>query len=124
MDAKKVVDKLEHDLAHFMIKELCKNDPEKRSKPEMYKYKGLSINVNPDSKEQEKTVSVRIGSLEAEFKIDSCEKNSGGLSPEEEHVIKLWLSQSDNNGNLRLIFNKEKKIIKPKIIPFDLEHMN
>jgi fido (protein-threonine AMPylation protein) len=43
MSQRKILDKLEHDLSHFMISEMCKADPTKRGTPEMYKYKGLSI---------------------------------------------------------------------------------
>ena len=52
----------------------------------MYRYKGLNIKLDPQSKAKEKTIFVRIGALEAEFKIDSCEKNSGALSPDEERL--------------------------------------
>ena len=53
MDARKILDKLEHDLSHFLINETCKADPTKRGPAEMYKYKGLSINVNKEQKGEE-----------------------------------------------------------------------
>ena len=122
MNARKILDKLEDSLCHYLIDEMCKSDPTKRSSPELYKYKGLSINVDPKSRAQEKTVLVRVGVLEAEFKIDTCEKNSGSLAPEEERLVKLWLAKSENNYNLKLIFTKNMSNVNMPIIPFDLEH--
>ena len=87
----------------------------------MYKYKGLSVTADPDSKAKEKTISVRIGALEAEFKIETGDKNSGALAPYEENLVRIWIAQGENSYNLKAIFNKseEKKVIP--IIPFDLE---
>ena len=121
-DNRKILDKLEDSLGHFLISELCKADPSRRSSPEMYKYKGLSINADAKQQTSEKTVLVRIGVLEAEFKIDSCEKNSGCLSPEEERLVKMWLAKSENNHQLKTIFKKKTGAYKLDIIPFDLEH--
>ena len=122
MDSRKVLDKLEDNLCHFLIGELCKADPTKRGSPEMYKYKGLSISADPKSRAHEKTVSVRIGVLEAEFKIDDCEKNSGCLSPDEERLVMLWLAKSEVNYGLKSIFVRKKGELKMAIIPFDLEN--
>lgn len=120
-EARKILDKLEHDLSHFLISEMCKSDPSKRGSPEMYKYKGLNITADPRSKAQEKTISVRIGVLEAEFRINACEKNSGCLIPEEERLVMLWMGQSDNNALLRQVFNPKGIKQDMVIIPFDLE---
>ena len=122
MNPRKILDRLEDSLCHFLIGELCKADPAKRASPEMYKYKGLSITADPKSKRQEKTVSIRIGVLEAEFKIDDCEKNAGCLAPEEERLTKLWLAKSENNYLLKLIYGKKTEKTELAIIPFDLEH--
>ena len=123
MNPRKILDKLEHDLSHFLISEMCRSDPAKRSSPEMYKYKGLNITADPNSMAQEKTISVRIGVLEAEFKINDCEKNSGALAPEEERLIMIWMGQSDNNHQLRHIFLNQKQKKELAIIPFDLEEV-
>ena len=121
MKDRKILDKLEHDLSHFMISELCKADPTKRGSAEMYKYKGLSIDVDPKSKEKDKVFSVRIGVLEAQFKIGSCDKTSGSLAPEDEKAVMLWLSQSDNSHQLMRVFQRGVKKKQIAIIPFDLE---
>ena len=123
MQPKKVIDKLEHDLSHFLISEMCKSDPMRRGSAEMYKYKGLSIFVDPKAKTSEKTVSVRIGALEAEFKIDSCDKNSGALAPEEERLIMIWLGQNENQHYLKSIFKKNISKKELLIVPFDLENV-
>lgn len=123
MQPKKVIDKLEHDLSHFLISEMCKSDPMRRGSAEMYKYKGLSIFVDPKAKTSEKTVSVRIGALEAEFKIDSCDKNSGALAPEEERLIMIWLGQNENQHYLKSIFTKNISKKELLIVPFDLENV-
>lgn len=123
MDAQKIIGKLEHDLSHFLISEMCKNNPERRGSPEMYKYKGLNITADPNSKAQEKTISIRIGVLEAEFKINSCEKNSGCLAPEEERLIMIWMGQNENNYYLKQIFAKKTDKKEIAIIPFDLEEI-
>lgn len=122
MQARKVLDKLEDNLCHFLISEMCKADPTKRGSPEMYKYKGLNITADPKSRAQEKTVSIRIGVLEAEFKINDCEKNSGCLSPDEERLVMLWLAKSEINYSLKSIFVHKTGDVKIPIIPFDLEH--
>ena len=121
MQPRKILDKLEHDLSHFLISEMCKADPTKRGTPEMYKYKGLNITADPKSRAYEKTVHIRIGALEAEFKINNAEKNSGCLAPEEERLIGIWMNQSDNYQNLRMIFANQKTKKEVPIIPFDLE---
>ncbi len=123
MDEQKIIGKLEQDLSHFLIGEMCKKNPEKRSSAEMYKYKGLNIKADPKSTLDEKTIFVRIGVLEAEFKVDSCEKNSGCLAPEEERLIMMWMGRSENHSYLRAIFNKKNDKKEIAIIPFDLEHI-
>lgn len=121
MKGRRILDKLEHDLSHFLISEMCKDDPTKRGSAEMYKYKGLSIDVDPKSKEKDKVFSVRIGVLEAQFKIGSCDKTSGSLAPEDEKAVMLWLSQSDNSHQLMRVFQGGVKKKQIAIIPFDLE---
>ena len=124
MKNRKVLDKLEQELAHFMINEFCKKDPTKRGAAEMYKYKGLNIIADTKTRAKEKTVSIRIGALEAEFKVENGDKTSGALTPEEEKMIYIWMNQNETNYALRSIFG-ETKINKRhiKIIPFDLENV-
>lgn len=122
MKEKKALEKLEQSLSNFMIEEMCKADPTKRSTPEMYRYKGLSLNINTDEKTKDKLISVRIGVLEAEFKIDSHEKNSGALAPQEEKLVTLWLSKSENSHAIKRFFYRNIQAEKIAIIPFDLEH--
>ena len=74
------------------------------------------------SKAKEKTIFIRIGYLEEEFKIDSCEKNFGALSPEEERLVMIWLGQSENNYLLKSIFNQKISKKEISIVPFDLEN--
>lgn len=121
MDARRIIDKLEHDLSHYIISELCNSDPTKRATSELYKYKGLGISVDTRSKKQEKTFSVRIGVLEAEFKISNGEKVSGSLAPEEEKLVRFWMSQSDNGNLLRMIFEQSGEKREIPILPFDLD---
>ena len=121
MKDRKILDKLEHDLSHFMISEFCKADPTKRNSSEMYKYKGLSITVDPKTKMKDKVFNVRIGVLEAQFKLGSCDKTSGSLSPEDEKAVRLWFSQSDNSHQLMRVFQVQKEKKSVNIIPFDLE---
>jgi len=121
MKGRRILDKLEHDLSHFMISEMCKADPTKRGTAEMYKYKGLSINVNKEQKGEDKTFSVRIGVLEAEFKIGNGDKTAGSLAPADEKAVILWMNQSDHSHQLLRVFEKGKKLVTIGIIPFDLE---
>ena len=120
---KKAVEKLEHELSHFLIDEMCKRDPSKKLSSEMYKYRGLSINLYQDEATSEKIITVRIGPLEAEFKVESGDKFSGALAPGEEQAIRIWISQSDNNALIRSAFKKEDEKRELKIVPFDLEEM-
>ena len=122
MNNRKILDKLEHDLSHFMIQEMCKADPTKRGTPELYKYKGLSIDVDTKSKQKDKVVAVRIGVLEAEFKIGTCEKTSGSLNPADEKAIMLWMCQSDNSHQLMRVFARANAKKEIAIVPFDLEN--
>lgn len=123
MDSKKILSKMENDLSEYLVTELCKADSSRRTSGEMYKYKGLNIALDSKNKKSsDKTIFIRIGVMEAEFKLGSCEKCSGGLSNEEEKIIKKWLSSSDNSAKFDMFFLKHKKLDKPKIIPFDLEH--
>ena len=75
-----------------------------------------------DEKTKDKLISVRIGVLEAEFKIDSHEKNSGALAPQEEKLVALWLSKSENSHAIKRFFYRNIQAEKIAIIPFDLEH--
>lgn len=122
MNTKKILDKLEGNLAHFLIDETCKSDPTKRDSSELYKYKGLNISADPRSLSQEKTISVRIGVLEAEFKIGTGEKSSGCLAPEDERMVLLWLSKAEVKYQIKAIFAKSNEKLEIPIIPFDLEH--
>lgn len=117
---KKLLSKLEDDLGHTLIGEFTKSDPTKRSSSEMYKYKGLTITPKEGASD-EKTISVRIGVLEGEFKIDNGSKVSGSLSPAEERAVMQWITRSEVQSSLRSLFDisAEKKSIP--IVPFDLE---
>ena len=122
MDKNKLLAKLEQDLSYFMIGEACKNNPEKRGSPEMYKYKGLSIETNENSKDFDKIASIRIGSLEAHFKIETGDKVFGNLAPDDERFVRLWMCKSENIQQFKQIFYASMSV-KPilPIIPFDLE---
>ena len=121
MNIKKYIEKLEQNLSHYMIEEACKKDPSRRGSPEMYKYKGLSLNIDLKAKNKEKTLKVRIGSLEAEFKINNGDKASGGLAPEDEKMIMLWLARNENTSAFKAIFSSVVTKKELPIIPFDLE---
>ena len=121
MDAKRIIEKLEHELSHFLIQEITKTNPMKRGSSDLYKYKGLNLFVDPRSRSKEKTVSVRIGPLEAEFNINDATKISGALAPEDERLVMTWIGMSENNYHLKAIFSQTTKKFIPKIIPIDLE---
>ena len=121
MDYRKIIEKLEHDLSHYLIDEISKGDPAKRQSADMYKYKGLAITADPRSKVVDKTIKVRIGALEAEFRISNGEKCSGGLTTQEEKLLTIWLSKTENAGLIRRIFNDSMNKRELSIIPFDLE---
>ncbi|MBQ8635953.1 hypothetical protein IJX73_02730 [bacterium] len=121
MKGRKILDRLEHDLSHYMISELCKADPTKRGSADLYKYKGLSLDVDTKQKGEDKTFKVRIGVLEAEFKIGSGDKTGGSLNPEDEKAIMLWMSQSDHSNQLMNVFSSTKQRKTIGIVPFDLE---
>ena len=122
MDSRKILYKLEQDLSHFLIGEFCKGDPAKRLSSEMYRYKGLNITIDPMQKTQEKTIQIRIGALEASFKINNCEKSAGCLAPEEERLISIWMAKSENYYYIQSIFKKKMPKKQIAIVPFDLEH--
>ena len=121
MDYRKIIDKLEHDLAHYLINELTKDDPSKRQSYEMYKYKGLTISANPRSKAQDKTVAVRIGSLEAEFKLGTGDKCNGSLAPAEERLVSIFFARSENASLARKIFDEADAVREVAIVPFELD---
>ena len=123
MNTKKIIEKLEHDLSHFMIEETCKNDPSKRGSPEMYKYKGLNISADISTSVPEKTIKVRIGALEAEFKIDGGDKTSGALEPDDERKIFLWMNRNENYYYMKSLFVKKQTKKTLPIVPFDLEEI-
>lgn len=122
MDKNKILTKLEADLYHFMVSEFCKKDPSKRNSSELYKYKGLSLSVAKNANTQDKIIVVGIGALEAQFKVGSCDKISGNLSPDEEKIIQIWMGQPEVNGNINsahMLGSAVKKQVA--ITPFDLE---
>ena len=121
MDKGKILSKLEQDLSHFLIDEACKNDPKMRGSSQMYKYKGLSLDTNEKRKEAHKVLVVTMGALEAQFKIDNGDKVSGNLNPEDERLIQMWMTRSENNMPIRSIFVKHVDSKTISIIPFDLE---
>lgn len=122
MNIKKLIEKLENDLGHFLIAELCKSDPSKRSGGELYKYKGLSITIKTERKDQDKIISIRIGVFEADFKVETCEKVNGSLSPQEEDLIKIWMSKGEKQRELKALFKQNENKREVKIIPIDLEN--
>ena len=119
--SRKTLEKLEHDLGHYIISEITKTDPSKKSSPEIYKYRGLSITPNLGSKGEDKMVGVRIGALEAMFKINSGEKCAGFLNPDDERLIRIWMSQSDTLTLLKTLCVAQTTKKSVAIIPFDLE---
>ena len=121
MSQRKVLDKLEHDLSHFLIEEIVKTDHSKKGSPELYKYKGLNITPNHKVKGDEKVLAIRIGALEAQFKINSCEKCSGFLNPDDERLIKIWLGLNETNTQVKTLFISRVTKKTTPIIPFDLE---
>lgn len=121
MDYRKIVDKLEHDLSHFLIDELTKSDPSKRQSAEMYKYKGLGITVDPRSKAKDKIIAIRIGALEAKYKIGSGDKCSGNLTPKEEKLVSIWIQKPENGNLIRSIFNGDNYKREVSIVPFELD---
>ncbi len=121
MKTRRLIEKLEHDLSNFLVAEMCKLDPEKVASPEAFRFKGLNITPSYVEGTQEKTISVRIGGLEADFSIGTYEKISGSLPTEDEKNIILWLKRRENVYDLRLIFDKDKMRRQAAIIPFDLE---
>ena len=122
MDTNKILAKLEQDLSFFMISEACKDDPSKRGSSEMYKYKGLAITTNEKSKDVDKVAAIRIGSLEAHFKIDTGDKVFGSLAPDDERMVKIWMSQSETTSRFNTVFSKSDNNKREiAIIPFDLE---
>lgn len=121
MNVKKYIEKLEQNLSHYMIEESTRKDPSRRGSPDMYKYKGLSLNIDLKAKNKEKTLKVRIGSLEAEFKINNGDKASGGLAPEDEKMVMLWLARNENASAFKAIFSSVVTKKELPIIPFDLE---
>ncbi len=123
MDYRKIIDKIEHDLSHFLIDELTKADPTKRMSYDLYKYKGLTIIADPRSKAHDKTIKVRIGVLEAEFKVADGTKCSGSFAPIEEKLISMWLGRSENSTLLRRIFTDTGERKEVPIIPFGLEEV-
>ena len=122
MDKNKLIAKIEQDLSFFMISEACNKDPSKRGSSELYRYKGLSVSTNEKAKGTDKVMSVRIGSLEAQFKIDTGDKVFGALMPDDERAVQIWMGHIENTNLIKTIF-KEGEFRKKKlqIIPFDLE---
>lgn len=118
---KKLLEKLQNDLGYFLISETIKSDPAKVNSPEVFKYKGLHMTPNEESDSLDKTVKIQIGGLEAEYKVNSSEKISGGFSKEEEKLVALWMKKKENNFDLRSIFERERLKRRATIIPFDLE---
>ena len=122
MDKNKLLARLEQDLSHFLITEICRNDPSKRGTSEMYRYKGLSITTNEKAKGVDKIAAIRIGVLEAHFKIETGDKTFGNLMPDDERFVQMWMTQSENVAMFKKIFSEAlagQKVMA--IIPFDLE---
>ena len=67
-------------------------------------------------------LSTAAGPTGAEFKIDSHEKNSGAPAPQEEKLVTLWLSKSENAHAIKRFFYRNIQAEKIAMIPFDLEH--
>lgn len=121
MKSKKIIEKLEHDLAHYLITEMCKVDPEKIDSPEVFRYKGLTITPSTVEGTLDKIIAIQMGSLEAQFSITSCEKVSGTLPIDDERNIMAWMKRKENTYDLRIIFDKDKLRRHAMIVPFDLE---
>ena len=125
MKKNRIVEKLEGELSQYLIDETIKKDPSKRVSADIYKYRGLSLDTNGENKksDDEKTLCVRIGALEAEYKLTTCEKCGGSLYPEEEHLVESWLGKSDVSAKVRSILNFQNARKRMAIVPFDLEEI-
>lgn len=122
MNSKQHVAKLENDLTNYMINEVKRNkrrDP--KAQLETYKYKGLSMNLDVGNAHKEKTLTVRIGALEAEFKVSTGEKASGGLMREDENMIIAWMKNIERKREILTVFTRLQNRRRVVIIPFGLE---
>lgn len=124
MDAKKILEKLEMDLSAFLISEMPKaNSTSSEAYRQLYLYKGLSISANLAKPIVSRTISIRIGALEADFQSETGEKVSGSLSPDDEHYVRMWLTQNKTAISLRALFKDtdDDEVERRKIVPIDLE---
>lgn len=121
MQSKKLIEKLELDLSHYLIQEMCKSNPEKIASPEIFRYKGLTITPSTTKGTMEKTIAIQIGSLEAQFSISTCEKVSGTLPIDDEKSVMAWMKKKENTYDLRIIFDRDRLRRNAMIVPFDLE---
>lgn len=125
MKKNRIVEKLESELSHYMIEETVKKDPSKRVSADIYKYRGLSLEADNDNKkaDENKTLSVKIGALEAEYKLTTGEKCGGSLYPEEERLVEEFFGRSDVSSRLHSIIAIQNNIKHMAIVPFDLEEI-
>lgn len=125
MDIKQTIAKLEDDLSYFMIGEIQTRDADSKERQNIYRYRGLALIINPDQKKQEKTITVRIGALEAEFDIEKTKKCGGGFGQVEEKLISIWLSKQQTRQLLLEYFRQVRKQQEDEfeltVKPFDFE---
>lgn len=118
---RQTIEKLETDLSSFLIAEIPRGRLEQEViNRQIYLYKGLNIYLTSRARATEKAVSIRIGAFEAEFNLESVKRLSGSLIPDDEHNVRVWLSQPKIKKVFRNLFTRadEKATV---IAPFDLE---
>ena len=124
IDYNKYIRKLESDLSEYIISEVSPPNPEQRKESEIYKYKGLMLlSIDPRVKRRERTFLVRIGTLEAEFSLNSGEKIIGGIGALEEKLVHKWFNMSDNAETLQTVYRKMTREMEQEkeIVPFGMD---
>ena len=117
-----ILAQLEDSLRNFIIDEYM-GDPREKVYFNPFKYKGLTIVIDPVRRGPIPQFIVQIAMLEAEISIETGKKVSGGLGVTDEHMIERWLERGSNRNMMLAAWegrsNFEDKILK--IRPFDME---
>lgn len=111
--------KAETSLRDYIIEEY-ENDTRNAGIVNLYKYRGLSLDVNWRAN-TDPFFTVQIMAFEASFKIMTGEKIQGGLNDTDVKIIQKWASQGTIKDLLMRIWGDETRDARDvNLKPFDL----
>lgn len=114
----KTLSEISRELKEFIIE--LQSDAHNVTGFKKYRYNNLKVEIIDPRLTPVPEVKVTIGMSEAVFNLNTIEKISGGLGPDERYVIR-WFTRSTSVQDLKEAYNKAERQIGKAEGPEDVD---